>query len=57
MLAPATEKKMSSLKGVDRLLGSRHCEGLVLFDITIVSYHSVPFSPSFSVLLYAAPGE
>lgn len=56
MLAPATEMKMSSLKGVDHLLRSRHCGGLVLFDITIVSYHSVPFSP-LSVLLFATPGE
>lgn len=42
MLAPAAENEMSSLKGVDRLLRSRHCGGLVLFDITIVAYHS-PF--------------
>lgn len=45
---------MSSLKGVDRLLRSRHCGGLVLFDITSVSYHSLPFSPLFfSVMCYS----
>lgn len=48
MLAPAAVIEMSSLKGVDRLLRSRHCGGLVLFDITIVAYHS----PFLSFLLF-----
>lgn len=43
---------MSSLKGVDRLLRSRHCGGLVLFDITILSHIITSLSLLLALFCY-----